>query len=136
METKVQVAQESVQGVEQKRRKREKGFTLIEMLAVVLILAIVSGIGFVVVNKQIEGSRDKTDKANVRIIADAVQRYVLDKNSTTITVDALVTDGYLAQTPVDPWGKGQQYGITVSGNDVTVTGVKSENTITLKNVLP
>ncbi len=94
-------SQSHAKGVE-KARKRQKGFTLIEMLAVVIILVIVASIGFVVVNNQIEQSRQRTDVANVRTVADAVQRYIMDNSSRPANVSALVDGGYLAKGPEDP----------------------------------
>lgn len=146
---------------EEKARKRQKGFTLIEMLAVVIILVIVAAIGFVVVNNQIEKSRVNTDAANARTIADAVQRYILDHGSLDASgsggpakasgqVNAnngLITGGYLAKPPADPWGKGRFYEVEANGKDVTIKAIlekekanddeeKNKNNITLKNALP
>lgn len=124
------------------KRRRQKGFTLIEMLAVVLILVIVAGIGFVVVNNQIEKSRERTDIANVRTIADAVQRYMIENTSApTGDVDkdhVLIKQGYLASPPQDPWGKDRMYKISTEGNNIIVTGVKSSNppTVTLNEAIP
>jgi len=127
---------------EEKRRKRQKGFTLIEMLAVVIILVIVAAIGFVVVNNQIEKSRENTDKANVRTIADAVQRYILEKGAVPQNVPALVSEGYLAKEPQDPWGKKNYQGTdhpykidpSSTNNDITISGIK--DSIILKNAKP
>lgn len=126
---------------EEKARKRQKGFTLIEMLAVVIILVIVAAIGFVVVNNQIEKSRENTDKANVRTIADAVQRYIMDKAQVPESVDDLVGE-YLAKEPEDPWNGNRSdgnegYSIS-SDNDgnVTITGINPENEITLEGAVP
>lgn len=124
---------------EEKRRKRQKGFTLIEMLAVVIILVIVAAIGFVVVNNQIENSRNNTDKANVRTIADAVQRYILEEGEAPDEVQNLVPK-YLARKPEDPWnGKKQKKEYTISteqNGDITITGINPENKITLQGAVP
>lgn len=124
---------------EEKRRKRQKGFTLIEMLAVVIILVIVAAIGFVVVNNQIEKSRDNTDKANVRTIADAVQRYILEEGKAPTSVDNLVPK-YLARKPEDPWnGKKentQYYSIKPENGNITITGINPANKITLEGAVP
>ncbi|ATY86152.1 hypothetical protein CVV65_15460 [Kyrpidia spormannii] len=120
------------------RRRRQAGFTLIEMLAVVVILAIVAGVGFVVVNNQIENARVNTDKANVRTIADATQRYIMDKGAAPTDVGDLVTNGYLAKAPVDPWDstKTDAYSISTTDKNVTISGPKPGDSLTLSNVLP
>ncbi|HHY65955.1 MAG TPA: prepilin-type N-terminal cleavage/methylation domain-containing protein [Alicyclobacillus sp.] len=84
------------------RRRRQGGFTLIEMLAVVVILAIVAGVGFVVVNNQIEKARVNTDIANLRTIGDAVNRYIMDNGSAPSSMADLVGK-YLGSEPKDPW---------------------------------
>src|SRR5690606_8951147 len=121
-----------------RKRRRQKGFTLIEMLVVVLILVIVAGIGFVVVNNQIEKSRERTDIANVRTIADAVQRYMME-NTDVPTVEKLVNEGYLAAPPKNPWGEDnpEHYNISKEGtNDIKVTGIKQGNEVILKGAIP
>ncbi|OUM87223.1 MAG: hypothetical protein BAA01_09140 [Bacillus thermozeamaize] len=132
---------------EEKARKRQKGFTLIEMLAVVIILVIVAAIGFVVVNSQIERSRQNTDQANVRTVADAVQRYIMDKSTAPGGIKDLVDGGYLAKGPQDPWndtGHDDEYTdndnlndyITISGSpNVSITS-KHGATVTLKGAVP
>ncbi|GAX88500.1 hypothetical protein EFBL_0109 [Effusibacillus lacus] len=148
----MQVGMEKIkeeQEKKEKRRKRQAGVTLIELLVVVTILAIVSGIGFTLVGNQIDRSRDSADLANVRSIADAVQRYLLDNpNGTGLPADGasanitsshvLVTGGYLGQAPANPYGATTQYSIERSGKNIIVRDVDNspDDDITLNNVLP
>lgn len=113
------------------RLKRQLGFTLIEMLAVVLILAIVAGVGFVVVNNQIEKARVNTDIANLRTLADAVNRYTMDNGKPPTTINDLVGK-YLGAVPSSPWSAdvaaNNVYSITVtqpSGNNPGVITILS-----------
>ncbi|MBX6395927.1 MAG: prepilin-type N-terminal cleavage/methylation domain-containing protein, partial [Alicyclobacillaceae bacterium] len=98
------------------RRKRQRGFTLIEMLAVVLILAIVAGVGFVVVNNQIEDSKVKTDMANLRTIADATNRYIMDNGGSLPSSVSALVGKYLGSEPKDPWEQ-KSYIIKDNGNN-------------------
>ncbi|WP_206831843.1 type II secretion system protein [Alicyclobacillus fructus] len=67
-----------------KRARDQRGVTLIEMLAVVVILAILAAVGVPIVLAQIQKARVNTDKSNEQLIADALQRaeYDYQSNST------------------------------------------------------
>jgi len=55
-----------IKGLREKFRRNEKGFTLIEMLIVVAIIAILIAISIPLVNSALENARDATDQANER----------------------------------------------------------------------
>lgn len=65
-----------------KRLRERDGVTLIELLAVVVILAIIAAIAVPVVLGQINTAKTKTDKANAGIIADAIQRANFDDEAS------------------------------------------------------
>ncbi|MFM9326747.1 competence type IV pilus major pilin ComGC [Paenibacillus mesotrionivorans] len=82
--------------------KNQKGVTLIELMAVVVILGIIAGVAGAAVTGSFSKAKDNTDEASKRIISDAVQRYVLETNpspAATIGIGDLVAKGYLSATP-------------------------------------
>ncbi|MCY4514733.1 MAG: type II secretion system major pseudopilin GspG [Candidatus Tectomicrobia bacterium] len=103
-------------------RSREAGFTLIELMIVIVILGLLAAI----VMPRIVGETDKarygTARAQMRVLEDALKRYKLDHGvfpTTEQGLDALVmqpttgdipeqwpTGGYLdrQEIPLDPWG--------------------------------
>ncbi len=106
------------------RRQRQRGFTLIEIMVVVVILGILAA----VVVPNIMGNPDKARvakaKQDVRVIENALKMYRLDNYfypSTEQGLEALVRkpsgeppaknwrEGYLDRLPKDPWGNLYQY---------------------------
>ncbi|GAD80516.1 MULTISPECIES: type II secretion system major pseudopilin GspG [Vibrio] len=108
-----------------KRNKKQQGFTLLEVMVVVVILGILAS--FVVPN--LLGNKEKADqqKAITDIVAleNALDMYKLDNSvypTTDQGLDALVSrptgspeprnyraDGYIRRLPKDPWGYDYQY---------------------------
>lgn len=105
--------------------RRAAGFTLIEVMVVVVILGILAAIIVPKIMSRPEQARIVKVKQDILAIQSALDLYKLD-NSTYPTTDqglqALVTkpttqpvprnwksDGYLQDVPVDPWGESYQY---------------------------
>ncbi|EMF7386659.1 type II secretion system major pseudopilin GspG [Vibrio parahaemolyticus] len=106
------------------KRSKQHGFTLLEVMVVVVILGILAS--FVVPN--LLGNKEKADqqKAITDIVAleNALDMYKLDNSvypTTDQGLDALVTKpsnpeprnyrdgGYIKRLPNDPWGNAYQY---------------------------
>lgn len=77
-----------------KRLKNQKGFTLIEMLIVMLIITVLIAIAIPNVSKQTSAVDEKGCKAFVQMVQGQVESYRMDKKDIP-TVDELVTEGYL-----------------------------------------
>lgn len=105
--------------------KKFAGFTLIEVMVVVVILGILAAVIVPKIMSRPEQARIVKAKQDIAAIESALDLYKLD-NGTYPTTDqglqALVTqptsdpiprnyksDGYLQKLPVDPWGQNYQY---------------------------
>ncbi len=99
-----------------------RGFTLIEVMVVVVILGILAAIIVPNVVGKDERARVETTKASLQSIASALEMYKLDNHkypSTQEGLAALVSKpesaqhwaagGYLKDVPKDSWGNDFQY---------------------------
>lgn len=105
--------------------KRNAGFTLIEVMVVVVILGILAAIIVPKIMSRPEQARVVKVKQDILAIQSALDLYKLDNSMYPTTdqgLDALVkkptsdpipqnwkSEGYLQQLPVDPWGAPYQY---------------------------
>lgn len=78
-----------------KSLKNQKGFTLIEMLIVMLIITVLIAIAIPNVSKQTSAVDEKGCKAFVQMVQGQVESYRMDKKTVPSSVDVLVTEGYL-----------------------------------------
>ncbi|WP_086348139.1 type II secretion system protein [Candidatus Enterococcus clewellii] len=85
--------------------KDERGMTLIELLATVVILAIISGIGLVAIGNVIQNSREDAAVADIQQAMNAAKLYQ-SSPSTPITapfsLKNVIDDKYL-ETPGSTW---------------------------------
>ena len=86
------------------QKKKRAGFTLVEMVIVVTILGILSGIGFMKFGNVQETSRKNADYAAEANLATAANLYLLenpniDVNNKTIIIDELKKEGYINSIP-------------------------------------
>lgn len=80
---------------------KNKGFTLIEMLGVVIVLSLLSIFIIPGVVNLLSSKKDDVIDVNGKLIYNAAKLYISDNNSdsTCISIDTLVDEGYL-ESPV------------------------------------
>ncbi|HXV36931.1 MAG TPA: type II secretion system major pseudopilin GspG [Myxococcota bacterium] len=106
------------------RSAASAGFTLIEIMAVVLIIGLLSTIVGVSIFAQVDKGRVTAAKAQISNLEAVLELYRMDNANYPTTeqgLDALVNEpdgarnfppgGYLqkGQVPVDPWGNAYEY---------------------------
>ncbi len=110
----------------------KRGFTLIEVMAVVVILGIIAVIVINVGNQQVIRARIGAAKGHIRQIEDAVQMFHMDNSRYPEKLSDLMTeptyapnwkkDGYLKVLPKDPWRNNYFYKVPGPNNKPYVIG--------------
>ena len=82
--------------------RRRLGFTLVELMIVMAIIAILISIAIPVYNRAITRARESVLKNNLFTMRTVIDEYTYDKGKAPQNIQDLVSDGYLRQIPVDP----------------------------------
>lgn len=87
--------------------RKRSGLTLIEMMAVALLLGILAVMAGQAVYKSIQEGRNNTVRADLRTIADAIELYSIERNTFPNNLMELVNLGYLRdeKSIVDKWAE-------------------------------
>ncbi|MCA0357510.1 MAG: type II secretion system major pseudopilin GspG [Proteobacteria bacterium] len=108
-----------------RRRARRAGFTLVEMMVVIVILGLLATVVAINVLPNQEKAMKGKARADVSVLEQALESYRLDNFAFPTTeqgLSALVTPpagltqvdryregGYIRRLPKDPWGNDYQY---------------------------
>lgn len=91
-----------------KNMRKDEGFTLVELMVVVLIIGILVAIAIPIFNNASNNAKVKTCDANIRTMRGAIEQYIaLDPANVYGDIDGsgdLVTEGVLKAAPVCPFG--------------------------------
>jgi general secretion pathway protein G len=85
-----------------KRRRPTAGFTLIELMIVISIIAILMSIAAPRYQQSILRAKETVLKQNLYNLRNAIDQYTMDKQRAPQSLDDLVAAGYFRQIPVDP----------------------------------
>ena len=94
-----------------RRRSKQGGFTLIEIMVVVVILGILAALVVPAIMERPDHARVVRAKQDVRTIVSALNMYRLDHFDYPSSLDELATGSnkYLERVPSDPWGRSYNY---------------------------
>ncbi|MDH4549644.1 type II secretion system major pseudopilin GspG [Pseudomonas sp. BN607] len=106
-------------------RRAQRGFTLIEIMVVVIILGVLGALVLPNVMSRPDHAKLTAARTDIQSISTALEIYRLDNGrypTTSQGLEALVTrstvaplprqwsaQGYLKSTPIDPWGSPYQF---------------------------
>src|SRR5271157_2025172 len=84
------------------RLQRARGFTIIELMIVIMIISILVGIAAVMYDKTVKHSREAVLRQDLQVMRQAIDNYTLDKQQAPQSLDDLVDAHYLREIPIDP----------------------------------
>jgi general secretion pathway protein G len=83
-------------------RRSEQGFTLIELMTVIIIVGILAGVALPNYKAAILGAREATLTQDLFLFRDVIDQFYADKGRYPASLDELREQGYLRKIPIDP----------------------------------
>ena len=110
--------------------RKVQGFTLVEIMIVVAIVALLAAIAIPNFVKSRHEARMAACVNNMRVIDASIQQYLLkndmgEADYGSVTLDILITGSYLHKAPTCPAAKGSQFGVSTE-DGVTCPAVGSD----------
>jgi len=81
---------------------RLSGFTLIELIVVLAIIALLVSIVAPRYHHTVDRARDASLRTSLNVVRDAIDKFTADRDRYPDSLDELVARGYLRQLPQDP----------------------------------
>lgn len=85
-------------------KRNQKGFTLVELMVVVLIIAILVAIAIPLYTKSQESAQRSACKANLRTLMGSIAQYMSENGSYPDDLQTLADEGYIKSVPECPGG--------------------------------
>lgn len=105
------------------RRTLTRGFTLIEMLIVMAIVALLLTIALPRYFGSLEKSKDVALQENLRVLRLSLDRFYSDKGRYPQTLDELVESRYLKAVPIDPVTESSRSWILIPALNAETEGI-------------
>ncbi len=125
------------------QKKRERGFTLVEIMVVVVIIGLLAGLVGPRIFNRLEKAKFETAKTQMSQIKTSLATYRLDVGRYPDRLDCLIQpcgDGWSGpyldseEVPLDPWNNDYQYEVKDNGKafSISSTAGGGEQPITVK----
>jgi general secretion pathway protein G len=85
------------------RRTDSRGWTLVELLVVISMIAVLATIALTNYRNSVTASREAVLRTDLFRLRDAIDQYYADRGEYPATLESLVSEGYLRKIPEDPF---------------------------------
>ena len=103
------------------KKDRSRGFTLIELVIVMSIMAILMSIAIPNFRTSIKQARESVLRQNLFTLRDLISQYTLDKQKAPQSLDDLKSAGYMKDLPRDPMTNAPDWQADQCGDDVIMS---------------
>jgi general secretion pathway protein G len=83
-------------------QRGEQGFTLIELMIVMVIIGVLAGIAIPSYVANVKRAKEAVLREDLHVLRNAIDSYTYDKQKAPQSLDDLVQGGYLKVMPMDP----------------------------------
>jgi general secretion pathway protein G len=108
----------STEGFLLKRSKLEAGFTMIELMIVMAIMAVLTTLAVMSYTVAVKHAKEAVLREDLQVMRTAIESYTLDKEKAPQSLDDLVQSGYLRAIPTDPMTHSSDTWVTDSSQDM------------------
>jgi type IV pilus assembly protein PilA len=100
----------------------KKGFTLVEIMIVVVIIGLLAAMAIPAFQKVRSSSQEKAITNNLRQIASAAQQYMLEHGVTQVDKDSIVGTGKYVNEIATVAGETYPASVTMDATEISVSG--------------
>src|SRR5438132_5472784 len=91
-----------IMGKSRRARSSQSGFTLVELMIVISIIAILLSVAVPNFIQSLKHANESVLKQDLFSLRSSIDNYTMDKAKAPQSLDELVSSGYLRKIPVDP----------------------------------
>jgi len=97
-----------------RHNSEQSGFTLVELMVVMLIIGVLAAIAIPNFVASIKNAKEAVLKEDLHVMRNAIDSYTMDKQKAPQSLDDLVQSGYLREIPQDPMTHSKETWVTTT----------------------